>query len=62
MKASVWRSHPRRVPLFTVTMMAMKKKIYREFIYRISRKSVGGGVNITMIFMVTSSHFMGPYR
>lgn len=31
--------NPRRVPLFTVTMMG-KKKIYSEFIYRISR---GGG-------------------
>lgn len=57
MKASVWRSHPRHVPLFTVTMMGKKRytgNLSTEYPGR------GGCVNITMIFMVTSSHFMGP--
>lgn len=58
MKVSVWRSHPRRVPLFTVTMM--EKTAVN--IYRISREWGGGGVNITMISMVTSLHFKSQFQ
>lgn len=40
MKASVWRSHPRHVPLFTVTMMG-KKDIQGIYLQNIQE---GGGV------------------
>lgn len=51
-KASGWGSHPRRVPLITVTMMEKKDTV------NLSTEYPGrGGVNVSMVSMVTSSHF-----